>query len=479
VLKYRLMSSRADTGVRAALLRQIPSVDELLNRPRLAHLSQQVSRSLLVETAREALAELRHEFASKPEAELAAPTAEAIEERIAARVEQALEPSLRPVINATGVILHTNLGRAPLSRGALEHLARIAGEYSNLEYDLAAGARGKRDVHTARLTARLVGAEAAIVVNNNAAAVFLVLNTLAKGGEVIVSRGELIEIGDGFRIPEIMAESGAVLREVGTTNRTRIADYERAINERTRLLLRVHPSNFRIVGFSERPALEDLVELGQHHRLPVFEDLGSGCLTDLAAAGIEEPVAAASLAAGVSVVSYSGDKLLGGPQAGIIAGEHELVTRIRRNPLFRALRVDKLTIATLETTLAAYLRGALDEVPALRMIRLPLEEISRRAEALARRLGRELGPNEAEIELRDGTSVIGGGSTPAQSLLTRLLAVRSPRHSAAELEARLRRPDRLTPVIARIEEDRLVVDLRTVFPEQEEALAAALLHALR
>lgn len=473
------MVSRADTGVRAALLRQIPSVDELLSRPRLVRLSHQVSRALIVETAREALEELRREFASKPEAELAAPTAEAIEERIAARVEQTLEPSLRPVINATGVILHTNLGRAPLSRHALEHLAEVAGQYSNLEYDLAAGARGKRDVHTARLTARLVGAEAAIAVNNNAAAVFLVLNTLAKGGEVIVSRGELIEIGDGFRIPEIMAESGAVLHEVGTTNRTRIADYERAINERTRLLLRVHPSNFRIVGFSERPALADLVELGRRHHLPVFKDLGSGCLTDLVTAGVEEPVAAASLAAGVAVISYSGDKLLGGPQAGIIAGERELVARIRRNPLFRALRVDKLTTAALEATLAAYLRGALDEVPALRMIRLPLEEIDRRAQVLVERLGRELGKNAAEIELRDGSSVIGGGSTPAQSLPTRLVAIRSPHRSPAELEARLRRPDQLTPVVARIEDDRLIVDLRTVFPEQEEALFATLLHALR
>jgi L-seryl-tRNA(Ser) seleniumtransferase len=473
------MPSRADAGVRAALLRQIPSVDDLLNRPPLARLSGQVSRSLVVETAREVLAELRREFASRSEADLTAPTAEAIEERIAAQVEQALAPSLKAVINATGVILHTNLGRAPISTRALAHLAEVAGQYSNLEYDLAGGARGKRDVHTARLTARLVGAEAALVVNNNAAAVFLVLNTLAKGGEVIVSRGELIEIGDGFRIPEIMAESGALLHEVGTTNRTRIGDYERAINERTRLLLRVHPSNFRIVGFSEHPALEDLVELARRHHLPLFEDLGSGCLTDLTAAGIEEPVAAASIAAGVSVVSYSGDKLLGGPQAGVIAGGLEVIARIRRNPMFRALRVDKLTIAALEATLATYLRGALDDIPSLRMIRLPAEEIGRRAEALAQRLRRELREEEAKLEVRDGASVIGGGSTPAQSLATRLLAITSARHSAARLEARLRRSEQFTPVVARIENDRLVVDLRTVFPEQEEALAAALTAALR
>jgi L-seryl-tRNA(Ser) seleniumtransferase len=473
------MSSRADAGVRAALLRQIPSVDELLSRPSLARLSGQVSRSLVVDTAREVLAELRREFTSRSEADLAAPAAEAIEERIAAQIAQTLAPSLKAVINATGVILHTNLGRAPLSSRALEHLVEVAGQYSNLEYDLDGGVRGKRDVHTARLTARLVGAEAAIVVNNNAAAVFLVLNTLAKSGEVIVSRGELIEIGDGFRIPEIMAESGAVLREVGTTNRTRIGDYERAINERTRLLLRVHPSNFRIVGFSEQPSLEDLTELARRHHLPLFEDLGSGCLTDLTAAGIEEPVAAASIAAGVPVVSFSGDKLLGGPQAGIIAGERELIGRIRRNPMFRALRVDKLTIAALETTLATYLRGALDEIPSLRMIRLPAGEISRRAEALARRLRRELSEEEARLELRDGASVIGGGSTPAQSLATRLLAITSARHTAAQLEARLRRSERFTPVVARIEDDRLVIDLRTVFPEQEEALVAALAGALR
>jgi len=473
------MSSRADAGARATLLRQIPSVDELLNRPSLARLSQTVSRSLVVETAREVLTELRREYATQAERDLAAPTVEAIEARISTKIESTLAPSLKAVINATGVILHTNLGRAPLSSRALERIAEVAGQYSNLEYDLAEGVRGKRDIHTARLTARLVGAESAIVVNNNAAAVFLVLNTLAKDGAVIVSRGELIEIGDGFRIPEIMAESGATLHEVGTTNRTRLADYERAINERTRLLLRVHPSNFRIVGFSERPALEDLVELARRHHLPLYEDLGSGCLTDLTGAGIEEPVASTSLAADVSVVSYSGDKLLGGPQAGVIAGKSDVITRIRRNPMFRALRVDKLTIAALEATLAAYLSGALDEIPALRMIRLSVEEIGRRAEALAKRLRRELNEPETKFELREGTSVIGGGSTPAQTLATRLLAIASARHSAAQLESRLRQADRRTPVVARIEDDRLVIDLRTVFPEQEEALATALVNALR
>ena len=401
-----------------------------------------------------------------------------IEARIIAEVESALELSLRPVINATGVVLHTNLGRAPLAGAVIDHLNEAATKYSNLEYDVEAGSRGKRDVHTSRWLARLSGAEAAIVVNNNAAAVFLVLNTLAKGAEVLVSRGELIEIGDGFRIPDIMAESGALLREVGTTNRTRIADYECGISERTRLLLRVHPSNFRIVGFTERPSLEQLVELGRRFDLLVFEDLGSGCLGDLAAAGISEPVARESFATGVHVVSFSGDKLLGGPQAGIVAGKKELIERIRRNPLFRALRVDKLTIAALEVTLNAYARGALDEIPALRMIRLRAEEIEQRAQAFMAKLRGEL-PKDVKLEIVPGFSVIGGGSTPDQSLPTRLVAVTCARHSAEQIEERLRRPAHGTPVIARIEDDRLVLDLRTVFPEQEVALAGALATALR
>jgi len=481
------MKPPADSGAeaRATLLRQIPSVDELLGRARLAALARQLNRALVVEVTRAVLDDVRAAIAQKTGAAAPALDPEQLEERIAAEVERTLAFSLRPVINASGVILHTNLGRAPLARAAIEHLGQTATQYSNLEYDLAAGARGKRDVHTARLLARLLGAEAAIAVNNNAAAVFLVLNTLAKGGEVIVSRGELIEIGDAFRIPDIMAESGVVLREVGTTNRTRIADYERAINERTRLLLRVHPSNFRIVGFTARPALEEMVELGRRTSLPVLEDLGSGCLVDLTPYGIEEPVARASLAAGASVVSFSGDKLLGGPQTGIIAGKRDLVERIRRNPLFRALRVDKLTIAALEVTLAAYLRGSVDEIPALRMIRLPAAEVDRRAHAFVKRVRGELPPGEVEIEIRPGFSVIGGGSTPGQQLPTHLIAVSSARYSAAQLESRLRQPaaagqpTEAIAVIARVEDERLLLDLRTVFPEQEPALAAALVAGLR
>jgi len=471
------MKSSADP--RQTLLRQIPSVDELLGRPRLAQLVERVDRALVVEIARTVLGDLRARIASDPGAAAGALEPASLDERVAGEVGRALALSLCPVINATGVVLHTNLGRAPLSHAAIEHLRETATAYSNLEYDLAGGKRGTRDAHTARLLARLVGAEAAIVVNNNAAAVFLVLNTLAKGGEVIVSRGELIEIGDAFRIPDIMAESGALLREVGTTNRTRLADYERAISERTRLLLRVHPSNFRIVGFTERPQLEDLVALGRRASLPVFEDLGSGCLVDLSAYGLEEPLARASLAVGASVVSFSGDKLLGGPQAGIIAGKKELVERIRRNPLFRALRVDKLTIAALEATLSACLRGALDEIPALRMIRLSADEILRRAEDFLERLRPQLSSGEVEMEVRSGESVIGGGSTPAEHLPTHVISVASVRYSATQLEARLRQPAEGIAVLARIEEERFVLDLRTVFPEQEPALAAALAAALR
>ncbi|HEY4742329.1 MAG TPA: L-seryl-tRNA(Sec) selenium transferase [Candidatus Acidoferrales bacterium] len=460
---------------RANALRGVPSVDELLGRPAIVEAAKNAGRTLVTSVIREVLAEERRSLKEEPNA---AVDMSRLEERILAGVEKALAPSLRRVINATGVVLHTNLGRAPLPAAALEHLVAISGRYSNLEYDIPSRARGKRDVHTANLLADSVGAEAAIVVNNNAAAVFLVLNALASGAEVVVSRGELIEIGDGFRIPDIMAASGAILREVGTTNRTRIADYERAMNEHTQLLLRVHPSNFRITGFTARPSLEEIVNLGRRFKIPVYEDLGSGCIADLAAAGVNEPVARESFIAGAGVISFSGDKLLGGPQAGIIAGKKEIVEKIRSKPLFRALRVDKLTIAALEVTLQAYRRGALDDIPALRMIRMSAEEIARRAHALLERLRPSL-PSDVEIELIEGKSVIGGGSTPDQSLPTHLIAVKSRRRSVEEIESRLREPANGIPIIARIEYDRLVFDLRTVFPDEETALAESLLAAVR
>jgi L-seryl-tRNA(Ser) seleniumtransferase len=359
-------------------------------------------------------------------------------------------PSIRQVINATGVILHTNLGRAPLAP-----FNPIAG-YSTLEYDLEAGKRGKRDAHTERITKAILG-KPAIIVNNNAAAIFLIMNELAAEHEAIVSRGELIEIGDGFRIPEIIERSGATLREVGTTNRTQIDDYRNAINERTRVLLRVHPSNFRMTGFTARAELSELVQLGRERGIPVYEDLGSGCLVDLRAFGIDEPLAQDSLAAGVDLVSFSGDKLLGGPQAGIIAGNPDLVARVRRNPLYRAVRQDKLFYQAMETTLRHILLGQLDEIPALRMIRMSADVIKERAERVAKRI------EGAVIEA--GESVIGGGSTPDLKLPTWVIALRAD-------ERRLRAND--PPIIVRMERDRVLIDLRTVLPEQEDAIVQAL-----
>ncbi len=383
-------SKRDITSEKAELLRQIPSVDELLLQPRLAALVKRVDRRLVVEVTRAALAGLRERIAGTHPIRVLPLRREEIESAIADEVERILSHSLVPVINATGVILHTNLGRAPLLPAAADEIQRVATRYSNLEYDLEAGERGKRDVHTSHLLERLTGAESAIVVNNCAAAVLLVLAALAKGGEAIVSRGELIEIGDGFRIPEIMAESGAALCEVGTTNRTKIEDYERAITEKTRLLMRVHPSNFQMSGFTDKPDLGELVALSKKTNLPLIEDLGSGCLLDLSSFGIAEPTVRNSVEAGVSLVIFSGDKLLGGPQAGIIAGKKDLVEKVRRHPLFRALRVDKLTICVLEATLGAYLRGGLDEIPALRMLQADSAQLTQRADNFLRELKQRL-----------------------------------------------------------------------------------------
>ncbi len=378
---------------------------------------------------------------------------ESIEARVESNLARLVQPSLRRVINATGVVLHTNLGRAPLPR-----FKPFFG-YSNLEYDLSQGRRGKRDVHVSELLQRLTGAPA-VVVNNNAAAVYLALNELAAGYEVVVSRGELIEIGDGFRIPDIMQRSGAILRETGTTNRTRIEDYRDAITDRTRLLLRVHPSNFRIAGFTARPELRELCALGRERGIPVYEDLGSGCIVDLRRFGIEEPLVTDSLRAGVNLVSFSGDKLLGGPQAGILAGDAALIQRLRRNPMFRALRVDKLIYQALETTLRSVLLEHWDDVPALRMIAQSNTELRERATHFAARL------NGVEHEVLPGESAIGGGSTPEQPLPTWILSIRCGDVVESERLCREGEP----AVVARIANDRLIVDLRTVFPEEEEEL---------
>ena len=430
----------------AAQLRELPSVDELLKR--LASLTVRFPRELIVTETRRVLEDARERI----QAGLSVNLAE-LGHIVTGNLDAIEQPSLRQVINATGVVLHTNLGRAPLAS-----FQPIAG-YSNLEYDLVAGRRGKRDSHVTPLLERLTG-RPAIAVNNNAAAVYLALNELAAGFEVIVSRGELIEIGDGFRIPDIMARSGAVLREVGTTNRTNLDDYRDAINERTRLIMRVHSSNFRIEGFTAKPELRALAELAKERGLPLYEDLGSGCVIDLRQFGLSEPVVADSLAADVDLVSFSTDKMLGGPQAGVLAGRQDLVTRLRRNPMFRALRLDKLIIQALEDTLRNLVLHRWREVPALRMLMLTRDEIHERATRVVGRI-----PQRAELV--DGESVIGGGSTPAQSVPTCLIAISS--NDVVGLERRLR--SGAPPVIARIEDGRLLLDLRTVLDDDELAVA--------
>jgi L-seryl-tRNA(Ser) seleniumtransferase len=508
--------------------RSIPSIDELRRRPSVVALETQFGWSAVVDALRAGTAAVRESIGrgEAPGAE-AGGIVERIEWLAAATLGAHFAPSLQPVINATGVIVHTNLGRAPLSESAVARVAAVAKGYSTLEYDAARGERGRRDVHAEALLCRLTGAEAAVVVNNNAAATLLLLAALAAGREVIVSRGELVEIGGGFRVPDVMRQSGATLREVGTTNKTRAADYAAAMSERTALILRVHPSNFRIEGFTERPALAELVALGRRFEVPVAEDLGSGYLRqaslkvratadaaegqttpgatsdvpqalppplapgsirelrrDLAEApgakavrpAVSRPLAATepavedSIAAGVGVCCFSGDKLLGGPQSGLIVGRRALVDALRRHPLVRALRVDKMTYAALEATLAEYAADrAVMTVPVQRMLAMTAGEIRARAEAVARAIGAMNGWRAAIVE---GTSAVGGGSAPGVELPTWLVAIERDGLTPDALEARLRR---LTPpVIARIEHDRVLLDLRTVAPDQDQQLLGLL-----
>ena len=500
---------------KSALFQKLPSTDELLRQPDMQALIEREGHAAVAESIRVVLARLRQEISSgqitggqmdEKSLDLALGGLSAAVER---QLLQSLSYSLLPLVNATGVILHTNLGRAPLAATALDHVRATASAYSNLEFDLATGERGKRDVHVDRLFKKLLddalpsfarpdsrgrlspgeserrGSEqtistgistivSTIVVNNNAAAVLLALNSLAEGGEVIVSRGELVEIGGSFRIPDVMSKSSAMLREVGTTNRTRIADYERAINDRTRLLLRVHRSNFEITGFTEQPGLDELVALAHRRNLPLMEDLGSGALIDLRSVGITgEPGVLDSLRVGVDIVTYSGDKLLGGPQAGLISGRADLVARMRSNSLFRALRVDKLTYAALEATLFAYIKRDYDAVPVLRMMGLSKDEIARRAQEIVSQVQSDQGKSaHLKLDLVDGESVIGGGAAPSAVLPTRLIAVTHAGLSADELSARLRTSS--PPVIARVEEGRVLLDLRTVFPEQDANIATAI-----
>jgi L-seryl-tRNA(Ser) seleniumtransferase len=425
-------------------LRDLPSVDELVADERLASAAP---RPLLVSAVRTALLHARQDIqAGADPGDLVG--------RVELELASARGARLRRTINATGVIVHTNLGRAPLAQSALERVTEISAGYSNLEYDLAEGGRGSRQDHVAPILRRLTGAEAALVVNNNAAAVLLALAALAEGREVLVSRGELIEIGDGFRIPDVLARSGARLREVGTTNRTRASDYKRAIGPETALLLRVHQSNFRLVGFTEQPRLDELVRVGRAHGLPVVDDLGSGVLVQLE----DEPSARDALASGADLVCFSGDKLLGGPQAGIVVGRAELVERLRRHPLQRALRADKLTLAALEATLSLYLdpERAAHEIPVLRMLGEPAESVLARAERLAGLIG-------GEVEQTVGR--VGGGALPLAELPSFACAVEE------ELAARLREAD--PPVVAVLRDGRCLLDCRTITETEVDEVAAA------
>lgn len=453
-------------SVNSDQLRLLPSVEELLQSTTGKRLSEQYARPPTLATLRAILAQARAEIRTGAPC----PSQEALLERAEQALQREQQPQLRPVINATGVIINTNLGRAPLSREAIAAVQRVASGYSNLEYELEAGERGSRQRHVESLLRELTGAEAALVTNNNAAAVLLALSTLAVGREVIISRGQLVEIGGGFRVPDVMRQSGCQLIEVGTTNRTRIGDYAAALNERTAMLLSVHPSNFVITGFTESTPLNALVELAHQHNLLVMDDLGSGCLLASERYGLaHEPTPQESIAAGADVVCFSGDKLLGGPQAGIIVGKQETLARIAKHPLMRAVRIDKMTLAALEATLRHYQRHeAQSHIPIWRMIAAPTEKLARRASSWATQL------HNISARLQRGESTVGGGSLPGETLPTMLLALdaASIPMPLEALSQRLRlRP---TPIITRILRDTLLLDPRTVLEEQDEELIEAL-----
>ena len=454
-----------------SLLQQLPSVDQVLQRETIRSLTQTYSRAVVRHTIQEHFDELRVQIrGGELSEEEVSRRLGRLDATVSARLEQRLCPSLRTVINATGVIIHTNVGRAPMARAAAEVMVELAASYSNLEYNLERGGRGQRDLHFEKRMTRLLGCEAATVCNNNAASVFLILNTLAEGRKVLVSRGELIEIGGSFRMPEIMQRSGAILQEIGTTNKTKISDYRQAIDEKTALILRVHPSNYKIIGFTQRPELEELIELARQRQVPLLEDLGSGYLFPTSHPFLrEEPTVESTLAAGVDLVCFSGDKLLGGPQAGMIVGRKKLVDRVRKNPLMRACRMDKVTYAALEWTLIEYEKGTYPKsLPVYQMLSASPAEIRERA----LRLQQSPDSGVLRCELKEGYSLIGGGSAPEEHIATCLLAIRSSQHSVNELELRLRESP--LPILTRIEGNQLILDLRTVFPEQDQVISSAL-----
>ncbi len=452
-------------------LRKLPSVDKLLQTEAVVRLMEQHGRELTLDALRASLDEARHAIQRE---EGAAPTPEALIADAAHRLDDTLHPSLYPVINATGVIIHTNLGRAPLSERARQAMSHISAGYSNLEYDMEVGARGSRYIHAAHLLRRLTGAEDALVVNNNASAVLLALTALARERDVLISRSQLVEIGGGFRIPDVMRQSGARLVEVGTTNRTYVRDYSEALHPyNTALILRVHHSNFQISGFVHEPSLADLVTLGDEYAIPVMDDLGSGTLLNTEEYGLaHEPTIQESIAAGASIVTASGDKLLGGPQAGLILGKADQIAKLRHHPLARAVRVDKTTLAGLQATLLAYLEGkAVEEIPIWRMIATPVQVLARRANKWQRALQQSGLP----MSVVAAESTVGGGSLPGQTLPTRALALEV--NSPDSLAARLRAAD--PPIITRIEGNRLILDPRTVLPEQDGVLVERLQATLK
>ncbi len=467
--------------LRQQVLRKIPSVDEILSKSEMLDLLRIHPRAVVVQAVRKGLERLRREILNQEDLssiEAALFSFENLLPRFQKEIDLQTQPKLRRVINATGIVIHTNLGRAPLHPLALKQMVEVSKAYSNLEYDLDKGERGDRYSHVEEILCRLSGAESALVVNNNAGAVLLCLNTLAEGREVVISRGELVEIGGAFRVPDVMKRSGAFLKEVGTTNRTHLKDYERAIGPETALLLKVHTSNFRVMGFTSEVSLGELVQLGSQHHIPVMEDLGSGCLIDLTQYGLErEPTVQEAIKTGVDVITISGDKLLGGPQAGIILGKKSLLDSIKTNPLTRALRIDKLTLAALESTLLLYVdeKRAMEEIPTLRMLGLDRKKLKNRGRRLLKRLQDRV-DKEIQMTLRDDVSQVGGGALPLQELPTIVLSIRSLSHSMNSLEENLRRGT--PPIIARISRDELILDMRTVFDDEIPLLAEGIEKAL-
>lgn len=455
------------------ILRRLPAIDELMNTEALRSIAEEHDRELIADSCREVVDMLRSRIIIGTDPELTPDdlSAENIGSMVAQHIKARFRPSIRHAVNAAGIILHTGLGRAMLSTAAAQAVNNVTKGYCTLATDIETGQRGSRDAHISSLLLELTGAEAATIVNNNAAATMLILNTLAAGKEVIVSRGQLVEIGGAFRMPDVMAASGAIMREVGTTNKTHLRDYAAAINENTGAILHVHQSNYRIVGFTSEPGVEEIAHLAKEHGIPIIDDLGSGALIDLAKYGLEpEPMVQVSVKAGCDAICFSGDKLIGGPQSGIIVGKAETVENIKKNPLARALRVGKMEVAALEATLKLFLdKSRLDDRhPTYKMLSIPLEELERRAQTVANKLG----DVSADVSIIDGRSQVGSGSVPAETMATKMLSIRPAQMSADALAKRLRYNE--IPIFARIHQESVLFDFRTIQPDEDNLIIDAL-----